>query len=111
MDMKRQMSSKRKRKKTDTAQLAARLAPLEEVDQSRAAKQLGSGPRLTDSQPNNQNGAIVVDNDSLNLPKDFMEGSDDGTFFGIEPVVLVILGVMLAFIAFIAWRISLMPTN
>jgi hypothetical protein len=109
MDMKRQMWSKRKRKKTDTAKLAARLAPLEELDQGRAAIQLGSKPGITDGHPNNQNGAIVVDNESLNLPKDLTEESGEGTFFGIEPVVLVIFGVMLAFIAFIAWKISQMP--
>ena len=40
-----------------------------------------------------------------------MEGGDEKTFLGMEPVVLVILGVMLAFIAFIAWQISLMPAE
>jgi hypothetical protein len=109
MDMKRQMLSKRKRKKSDTARLAARLAPLEELDQGGASKQLEGKPLISDGHPNNQNGAIVVDNESLNLPKDLTEGGDEGTFFGIEPVVLVILGVMLAFIAFIAWKISQMP--
>jgi hypothetical protein len=38
-----------------------------------------------------------------------MESGDEKTFLGIEPVVLVIVGVMLAFIAFIAWQISQMP--
>ena len=33
------------------------------------------------------------------------------TFLGMEPVVLVILLVMLAFIGFIAWQISLMPAK
>jgi hypothetical protein len=40
-----------------------------------------------------------------------MEGGDEKTFFGMEPVVLVILGVMLVFIAFIAWQISLLPAQ
>ena len=103
--------NRRKRKKGDTAQLAAMLAPLEELDKSSAAKQLGSSPHLGDPQADPHYGAIVVDNDNLNLPKDIMEGSGGGTFLGMEPVVLVILGVMLAFIAFIAWQISLMPVN
>ena len=105
------MRSKEKRKKGDTAKLAARLAPLEELDQSRAAKPLASTPHLGDPQADPDYGAIVVDKDSLNLPKDIMEGSDGRTFLGMEPVVLVILGVMLAFIAFIAWQISLMPAQ
>lgn len=107
MDMK---FNRRKRKKGDTAQLAARLAPLEELDKSSAAKQLGSSPHLVDPLADPHYGAIVVDNDNLNLPKDIMEGgSGGGTFMGMEPVVIVILAVMLAFIVFIAWQISLLP--
>jgi hypothetical protein len=98
----------RKRKKGDTAQLAAQLAPLEELDKSNAAKQLGAQP-LVDAQADPQFSAIVVDNDSLLVPRDIMEGGDEKTFLGMEPVVLVILVFMLAFIAFIAWQISLMP--
>jgi hypothetical protein len=101
----------RKRKKGDTAQLAAQLAPLEELDKSSAAKQLPSGPHLGDPLADPHYGAIVVDNTDLHVPKDIMEGGDEKTFLGMEPVVLVILGVMLAFIAFIAWQISLMPTE
>ncbi|HEY8185734.1 MAG TPA: hypothetical protein VIF64_06680 [Pyrinomonadaceae bacterium] len=109
--MKRQRSSKGRRKKGDTARLAARLAPLEELETGSTTKQLGVSPELKEPQANNHYGAIVVDNNSLNLPEDMVEGSDGGKFLGMEPVVLVILGVMLAFIAFIAWQISLMPTN
>ena len=109
--MKLQIRSRGKRKKGDTAQLAARLAPLEELDKSSAAKQLGSSPHPADPQADPHYGAIVVDNDNLNLPKDIMESSGAGTFLGMEPVVLVILGVMLAFIAFIAWQISQMPAQ
>jgi hypothetical protein len=105
------MRSRGKRKKGDTAQLAARLAPLEELDKSSAAKQLGSSPHLADPLADPHYGAIVVDNENLNLPRDIMEGSGRGTILGMEPVVIVILGVMLAFIAFIAWQISLMPAQ
>jgi len=106
------MRSRGKRKKSDTAQLAARLAPLEELDKSSATKLPASGPHLGDPLADPHYGAIVVDNEDLNLPKDMMEGSSGGrTFLGMEPVVLVILGVMLAFIAFIAWQISLMPVQ
>ncbi len=40
-----------------------------------------------------------------------MEGGDDKTYLGMEPVVLVILGIMLIFIAFIAGQIALMPVE
>jgi len=105
------MHSREKRKKGDTAQLAAQLAPLEELDSRGAATQLGSSPHLGDPLADPQYGVIVVDNDSLHVPKDMMEGGDAKTFLGMEPVVLAILGVMLAFIAFIAWQISQMPAE
>ena len=105
------MRSRGKRKKGDTAQLAAQLAPLEELDRSIAAKQVGSSPPPDDPQADPHYGAIVVDNEGLHLPKDIMEGGDEKTYFGMEPVVLVILGIMLVFIAFIAWQISMMPVE
>lgn len=111
MDMKLHLPPRRKRKKGDTAELAARLAPLEELDKSTAAKQLSLSPHLGDPQADPHYGAIVVDNEGLHIPKDILEGGDEKTFLGMEPVVLVILGVMLAFIAFIAWQISLMPSE
>jgi hypothetical protein len=100
-----------KRHKGDTAQLAAQLAPLEEQD-SRAARRQGAnghgaggqnGGRLIQEQ-----GALIVDTNHLNLPRELTE-SGERRFWDIEPVVLVIVGVMLLFIAFIAWQISLMP--
>lgn len=103
--------SRRKDKKGDTAQLAAQLAPLEELDKASMPKQITSSPHLGNAQADPHYGAIVVDNENLNLPNDMMEGRDEKTFLGIEPVVLVILCVMLTFIAFIAWQISLMPVQ
>ena len=114
MDIKKKFSlhrRARKHKKGDTAQLAAQLAPLEELDKGSAAKQIGISPPLSDPQSDPHYGAIVVDNEGLHVPKDIMEGGDEKTFFGMEPVVLVILGAMLIFIAFIAWQISLLPTE
>ena len=90
------------RKKGDTAQLAAQLAPLEEHKRS-------ENERTADS--NQQSGAIVVDNKNLTLPKEVMEGGYGKPVLRIEPVVLVILILMLTFIAFIAWQISLMPAE
>ena len=103
--------SKRKRKKGDTAQLAAQLAPLEEFDKTSAAKQLGVVSPIPDTSSESLFSAIVVDNDSLQVPKDILESGDEKTYLGMEPVVIVILGVMLLFIAFIAWQITLMPAQ
>lgn len=104
------MQSRGRRKKGDTAKLAAQLAPLEELDRSIAAKQVGSSPS-PDPEMDPHYGAIVVDNEGLHIPKDIMEGGDEKTYLGMEPVVLVILGIMLVFIAFIAWQISLTPVE
>ena len=112
MDLKKTLHihSRGKHKKGDTAQLAAQLAPLEEQDRRAAKKQLGGKPVSNASQPDPQFGEIVVDKDSLHVPKDIMEGGEK-TYLGMEPVVIVILGIMLAFIAFIAWQITLMPVE
>ncbi|MBC8028569.1 MAG: hypothetical protein H7Z16_00505 [Pyrinomonadaceae bacterium] len=114
MDLKKTLHihSRGKHKKGDTARLAAQLAPLEEQDRQAAKQQLATSP----SSPGDLHGdpgfsAIVVDNDNLQVPKDIMEGGDEKTYLGMEPVVLVILGVMLLFIAFIAWQIKLMPAE
>ena len=98
-----------KRKKGDTAQLAAQLAPLEEQYKRTAAPQIGSGPNLSVSNADGAFREIVVDQDDLNLPKEIMEEGGEKTFLGIEPLVLVIVIAMLAFIAFIAWQVSQMP--
>jgi hypothetical protein len=114
MDMKKRFSNRLhvrgNSKKGDTAQLAAQLAPLEELEKAGRPTQIAS-PHLGDAKADPHYGAIVVDNENLNLPKDMIEGRDEKTILGIEPVVLVILGVMLTFIAFIAWQISLMPAQ
>lgn len=100
-----------KRKKGDTAKLAAQLAPLEELDPRISAKQTGTSSSSNNGQSDPDFGAIIVDNDHLHVSKDMLEGEEEKRFLGMEPVVLVILSVMLAFIAFIAWQISQMPAK
>ena len=99
----------RKRKKGDTAQLAAQLAPLEEIDKTSAAKQLGIAAHAPETIADSGFSAIVVDNENLNVPKDILEEGGEKTYLGMEPVVLVILAVMVLFIVFITWQISMMP--
>jgi hypothetical protein len=82
-------------------ELAAQLAPLEEQTASRG----------TPTGANNHDGAIIVDTGRLKLPEGI--GADDAKpkgLFGIEPIVLAIIALMLAFILFVAWQISRMPT-
>jgi hypothetical protein len=101
----------KKRKKGDTAQLAAQLAPLEEQDTQAARRQgaNGHGAGQNGAGLIQEPGALIVTTDRLHLPKEFTE-SGEGRLLDIEPVVIVIVGAMLLFIAFIAWQISLMPT-
>ena len=99
---------RKKRRKGDTDQLAAQLAPLEEQDKPAAEQQIGAPLNIASDR---HFGAIVVDNDNLNVPTDIIETPEERRFLGMEPVVLVVLILMLCFIAFIAWQISLMPAR
>jgi hypothetical protein len=81
----------------DTAELAAQLAPLEER---------GGGGRAG---AQNNGGSIVVDTGALKLPEGLVaDQGKDKRVLGFEPVVLFIIVLALAFIAFIAWQISQM---
>jgi hypothetical protein len=112
MDLRRLALHRVPRRKARKAnEVAAQLAPLEERSTSAAVAQLGVASHSGNGQSEPDSGTIVVDRDAAVVPKDMMEESDGTTFLGIEPVVLVILGVMLIFIAFIAWQISNMPAK
>ena len=114
MDIKKPSSrvhSRRHKRKKATHQLAAQLAPLEEQDKPAAEQQIGSTLESTDNHQKRDYGAIVVDNANLNVSKDIIEGREENQFLGMEPVVLVVLIIVLSFIAFIAWQISLMPAR
>ena len=106
----RLMKHRLRRRTADTAELAAQLAPLEELDK-RAAEQQGAATQsLAQVEIGRVKGAIVVDTGNLVLPKDISEGDQKGPW-RVEPVVIVIVSVMLAFIGFIAWQISKMPVQ
>ena len=77
--------------------LARQLAPPEER----------GGVR--DVRSNHNGGAIVLDTGKLKLPEGLAEAEEkQARLLGLEPVVVVILAVVLAFTAFIAWQITRM---
>lgn len=81
---------------------AGRLAPLEERDEFNESRQKDSAHAPDDT--------IRVDSKSVQMPDGFVEDEREGaSIFRLEPVALCILLLMLAFIAFVAWQISLMP--
>jgi len=86
-----------RKQKGDLVEIAAQLAPLEEIHESRSPT------------ANNNGGAIRMDTGALSLPKSLGEADEnDSPLFRPEPVVIVILLIALAFIAFIAWQVSQM---
>ena len=97
------------RRSGDTRELAERLAPPEELAPAESKKPTA---RVDNSQVVAQEeGAIVVGRNKPALHEDVIDRSDRNGIFGLEPVVLVIVGLLLAFIAFIAWQISKMPSQ
>ncbi len=99
-----------RRKKADTAQLAAQLAPLEEQNKRFSDHQMRTHS-LTEGGANQEVGAIVIENRVGTLGKDITDEPSKDTILGMEPVVLVILGGMIVFVIFIAWQISQMPVE
>ena len=83
---------------------AARLTPLEETEEFKDSPQSDGRGHGTDD-------TIRVDSKSVPMPESFMEDDEreGASIFRLEPVVLFILVAMLAFIAFVAWQITLMP--
>ena len=94
-----------KRRKGDAEQLKEQLAPLEELKTARGAEAMIANVHSIAHQ---EAGAIVVEADSLSIAREHRRKNQ---ILGLEPVVIVILGAVLIFIAFIAWQISQMPTE
>ena len=94
----------RRREKTPTQELAARLAPPEETE---------AAERLHQAVPGEGRGAddtIRVSTSDVKLADKFSEEDRRGArIFYLEPVVVFILVLLLAFVAFIAWQVSQMP--
>lgn len=87
----------------DTGDLAAQLAPLEELSEAGRT----NGSQLVAQ----ENGAIVVGAEQMELAKEVVAAEGRNGTLGLEPVVIVIVGLLLAFIVFIAWQISRMPAG
>jgi hypothetical protein len=84
----------------EAAEHAARLTPPEEQN----------GSQSRQGSKGDDNGAIVVDTSKLKLPKGMIEEEDgEPNWFGFDPAVLIILGLSVLFIAFIAYLISTQP--
>ena len=82
---------------------AARLTPLEETEAFKDSPQ-SDGKRNADT--------IRVDSSNVVMPEHLVEDEREGaSIFKLEPVVVFILVVMLAFIAFVVWQITLMPVK
>ena len=88
----------------DTRELAARLAPLEEIAET-------SDARRTAQMVAQENGAIVVGAEQSEIAREVVAADERTAGSRLEPVVLVIVGLLLAFIVFIAWQISQMPAT
>jgi len=81
---------------------AERLKPLEESPEFKESPQVDAARDPDDT--------IRVDSKSVPMPEHLLEDEREGArIFRLEPVVLFILVAMLAFIAFIAWQVTLMP--
>ena len=82
-------------KSPEASERAAHLAPPEELDEEAS------------SRSSDNDGAINVDTGSLKLPDDYIEERKDGSrSFRPDPVVVIIFFLSLAFIAYIAYLIS-----
>jgi hypothetical protein len=96
----------RRREKTPTQELAARLAPLEETETAEESQQaMPKDGRTPDD-------TIRVDTSKVKVPDRLTDEDRHGaSIFHLEPVVVLILALMLGFIAFIAWQVTLMPAK
>jgi hypothetical protein len=90
----------------DTRDLAARLAPLEELRESKEPGQTNDSQVVAQ-----ENGAIVVGVEQPEVAKEVGAADERNRGSRLEPVVIVIVVLMLAFIVFIAWQISQMPAQ
>ena len=92
------------RRREREAEVAARLTPPEETEEFRRSRQTEAGAATPDD-------TIRVASGSVRVPDHLAEDEGGGPAFRLDAVVVVILALMLAFIAFVAWQITLMPAK
>lgn len=86
----------------DIAELSDRLAPPEEINSN-----FGSERESRDD-----DGTLVVDTGALKFPKGFVENEQEKRgILGLEPVIVLILSILLAFIGLIAYFVYKMPAS
>ena len=95
-----------RRRSGDARELAAQLAPLEELGESSEPGRTNASQLVAQ-----ENGAIVVGAEQSELAKEVGAAEEGNGALFLEPVVIVIVGLILAFIVFIAWQISRMPAQ
>jgi hypothetical protein len=94
MAITRALKRLKRKKRIKEEDIAAKLAPLEELEKT--------------SEPTQNGGAIIVDTNDIKIHKDFLEEERTGIkIFYIDPIVIVILVICISFIGFIAWLISI----
>ena len=88
----------------DEPDAAERLKPLEETEEFKDSPQVEGRQRVADD-------TIRVDSKNVPMPESLIDDDEreGASIFRLESVVLFVLAFMLAFIAFVAWQITLMP--
>lgn len=82
---------------------AARLAPLEET------KEFDESPQ-SEGHKGEADDTIRVGKSSVHMPENILEEDRDAaSIFRLDPAAVFLLVFLLAFVAFIAWQITLMP--
>ena len=93
----------REGRKKHTDELSAMLAPLEETKKFQESPQSEGKRGASDD-------TIRVGSSSVKMPEQLIEEDRDAaSVFRLEPVAVFLLVLFLAFVAFIAWQITLMP--
>jgi hypothetical protein len=94
-------------RKKHTDELSAMLAPLEEQKPEAA----GAPSPPASGNGDYHDATIRVDSKSVKMPERLLDEDEPRKglrVFRVEPLVLVIVSLMLLFMAFIAWQITLM---
>lgn len=105
-ELSKHVAHRLRRRSGDTREMAAQLAPLEELRESSESGRTNASQVVA-----HENGVIVVGAEQTELAKEVVAAEKRNGALGLEPVVIVIVGLLLAFIAFIAWQISKMPAE